>query len=139
MMRLPEKMRTFCRHQKLLRLAFLDPDGYPRVVPLWFVMRGGEFYFGTDRESPKGRFIRHNPKVGWVVDGGMSARTYKGVSFWGTAAEVTDDRLWKTIWRALGRKYYGSPHDRHFQQLYTPETMIVRLMPERFFFGDHTG
>lgn len=121
-----------------MRLAFLDSHGYPRVVPLWFVMRGQEFFFGTDRHSVKARNIRHNPRVGWVIDGGASVRTYRGASFWGTAEVVTDRRLWKTIWRALGRKYYGSWQNRDFQQLYTSDTAIIRLTPEKAFTWDYS-
>ena len=138
MMRLPKKMRAFCREQKLMRLAFVDPLGYPRVVPLWFVMRGQEFFFGTDRNSVKGRYIRQNPKVGWVIDGGTSVSMYKGASFWGTAEVVTDARVWKAVWRAIGRKYYGSWQNHDFQQLYTPDTLILRLMPERVFCWDYS-
>lgn len=138
MRRIPPHLKEFCRSQKILRLAFLDGKGNPHVLPLWFVTFGNDFFFGTDRGSAKGRALRKNPRVGWLIDGGASARTYKGVSFWGRAEEVTDPRLWRKVWRALGTKYYGSPQSRAFQELYTPETLIVRLRPEGVFFWDHS-
>ncbi|HXF04328.1 MAG TPA: pyridoxamine 5'-phosphate oxidase family protein [Blastocatellia bacterium] len=138
MKRLPKKMRAFCQEQKVMRLAFVDAHGYPRVVPVWFVMRGQEFFFGTHRNSAKGRLIQQNPRAGWVIDGGASLRTYKGVSFWGRAEAVTDAHMWKTVWRAIGKKYYGSWQDRNFQQLYTPDTLIFRLTPERVFYWDYS-
>ncbi|GBC83442.1 hypothetical protein HRbin10_02590 [bacterium HR10] len=83
MRRLPRRLREFCESQKIMRLAFTDGKGYPHVLPLWFVMIGNECFFGTDRESAKGRAVLKRPRVGWVIDGGTSVRTYKGVSFWG--------------------------------------------------------
>ncbi len=139
MRRLPRRLREFCQKQKIMRLAFTDGRGYPHVLPLWFVMIGNDYFFGTDRESAKGRAVLKNPRVGWVIDGGTSVRTYKGVSFWGRAEEVTDPRLWRKVWRALGAKYYGSPESRAFQDLYTPETLIVRLKPEGIFFWDYSA
>jgi len=128
-----------CQQEKVLRLAFVDSEGYPRVVPLWYVKIGEQFFFGTDRESAKWRYLQSNPRVGWVIDSGRTVGALKGVSFWGTAEEVTDERLWKRVWRALGRKYYGSPKSRSFQELYTPDTLMVCLKPERYFFWDYSA
>jgi hypothetical protein len=81
--------------------------------------------------------------VGWVIDGGTSAKNYKGVSFWGTAEQVTDKRLHRRAYRALGEKYFGSAESRAFREIYgeldEPGTVFLRLRPERFFFWDYSG
>ena len=129
-----------CEEQKLLRLACVDDQGYPRVMPLWFVRVGDDFAFGTGASSAKSQFIQANPKVGWVIDGGTRASNYNGVSFWGTAEKITDQRLHRRAFRALGMKYFGSTEHRTFLQLYdAPETILIRLRPERFFLWDYSG
>ncbi|GBC83443.1 hypothetical protein HRbin10_02591 [bacterium HR10] len=70
---------------------------------------------------------------------GRACAPTKGSPSGGRAEEVTDPRLWRKVWRALGTKYYGSPESRAFQQLYTPETLIVRLRPEGVFFWDYSA
>jgi len=140
MPRLPLKIKQFCEQQKILRLAYVDADGYPRVMPLWFVRMGNDFVVGTGISSAKWRSIEPNPKVGWVIDGGTRASNYKGVSFWGTAEKVTDNRLHRRAFRALGMKYFGSTKHRTFRQLYAnPETILIRLRSEQFFFWDYSA
>lgn len=139
MTKLPVKMRQFCEEQKLLRLAYLNRDGYPQVIPLWYVALGNDFVVGTGLSSAKWRFMQQQAKVGWVIDGGTRASNYKGVSFWGTVEPVADPRFYRRAFRALGMKYFGSTEHRTFRQLYaTPETILIRLRPERFFFWDYS-
>ena len=40
-------LQAFCEHEELLRLAYLDRQGFPRVVPLWFVLLDHAYYVGT--------------------------------------------------------------------------------------------
>ena len=44
-------LQAFCEHEELLRLAYLDRQGFPRVVPVWFVMIDGAYYVGTGTAS----------------------------------------------------------------------------------------
>jgi nitroimidazol reductase NimA-like FMN-containing flavoprotein (pyridoxamine 5'-phosphate oxidase superfamily) len=50
---LSQTLQAFCEHEELLRLAYLDRQGYPRVVPVWFVMIDGAYYVGTSAISVK--------------------------------------------------------------------------------------
>ncbi|MBI3952266.1 MAG: pyridoxamine 5'-phosphate oxidase family protein [Acidobacteria bacterium] len=140
MPRLPTKMKQFCDEQKLLRLAYVDGDGYPHVMPVWFVRMGDDFAIGTQNSSAKWQSMQRNPKVAWVIDAGTSTRNYRGVSFSGTAEQITDKRLHRRAFSALGMKYYGSTEHREFLQLFAdPSSILIRLRPERFFFWDHTS
>src|SRR5579862_6668023 len=50
-------------------LGTVRPDGRPHVMPVWGVWMGGAVYFGTDRNSQKGRNLRANPAVTVHLDG----------------------------------------------------------------------
>jgi general stress protein 26 len=39
------------------------PDGAPHAAPVWGVWVGGSLYFGTGRDSVKGRNLSHDPKL----------------------------------------------------------------------------
>ncbi|MEW6211561.1 MAG: pyridoxamine 5'-phosphate oxidase family protein [Acidobacteriota bacterium] len=133
MKEMTETLKEFCEKEELLRLAFIDSSGYPRVVPVWFVLLDGECFLGTNSPSAKLKAIKRDSRVGWVIDGGpMSA--YKGASFRGRAEEVTDSALRANIYNALGNKYFGSPDHPKYVELYgevdNPEVVYLRLRVE---------
>jgi nitroimidazol reductase NimA-like FMN-containing flavoprotein (pyridoxamine 5'-phosphate oxidase superfamily) len=133
MKELTPTLKEFCEGQELLRLAYTDNRGYPRAVPLWFVVIDGQYYFGTDRASAKMRAITRDPRVGWVIDGGPKG-SYKGVSMYGRAEEVTGGETRANISRALAIKYFGSADHPKFKEIYgepdDQETAYLRLKEE---------
>jgi nitroimidazol reductase NimA-like FMN-containing flavoprotein (pyridoxamine 5'-phosphate oxidase superfamily) len=78
-------LSAFCEDAELLRVAYLDRQGYPRVVPVWFVRLDGAYYIGIGATSAKWKAMRRDPRVGWVIDGGTRGQ-YKGASMRGRAA-----------------------------------------------------
>lgn len=70
-------LKAFCEHEELLRLAYLDRQGFPRVVPVWFVMIDGAYYVGTGVTSAKWHAMQRDARIGWVIDGGPRSG-YKG-------------------------------------------------------------
>lgn len=139
MKKLPSTLKAFCEKQTLLRLSYID-RGNPRVVPVWFVVIGRQYYAGTYANSPKWKAIKRKPRVGWVIDGGEQNK-YKGMSVYGLAEEVTDKRLRSRIYRALGKKYYGSPdHPKHKEvwgEVDDPASAYMRLNAEDGFWWEY--
>jgi nitroimidazol reductase NimA-like FMN-containing flavoprotein (pyridoxamine 5'-phosphate oxidase superfamily) len=133
MKELSATLKEFIDKAELLRVAYLDPKGYPRVVPLWFVVRDGQYYFGTGATSPKMKALEKDPRAGWVIDGGENFK-YKGLSARGHAEKVTDQGLRAEIYRALCMKYFGSTDHPEFVKIYgqadDAETVYVGLKEE---------
>ena len=50
------------------RLAYVWPDGTPRVVPVWFHWNGSEFVVATPPRAPKLKALKVNPKVALTID-----------------------------------------------------------------------
>jgi hypothetical protein len=50
------------------RLAYVWPDGTPRVVPVWFHWNGSEFVIATPPLAPKLKALRVNSKVALTID-----------------------------------------------------------------------
>jgi hypothetical protein len=126
-------LKEFTEKQELLRLAYTDNRGYPRVVPLWYVVIDGEHHIGTGAGSAKMRAINRDPRVGWVIDGGENG-SYKGVSMYGRAEQVTGAEGRAKIHRALGMKYFGAADHPKFKEIYgepdDQETIYLRLKGE---------
>src|SRR5882724_385352 len=50
------------------RLAYIAPDGTPRVVPIWFHWNAHEFVMASPPKAPKLRALAKNPKVALTID-----------------------------------------------------------------------
>lgn len=56
-------------HSKIpARLAYVWPDGTPRVVPIWFHWNGREIVMASPPKAPKLRALAKNPKVSLTID-----------------------------------------------------------------------
>ncbi|MGI9005055.1 MAG: SRPBCC domain-containing protein [Streptosporangiaceae bacterium] len=63
----PEAQRLL-EHEPLARLAYTGPDGFPRVVPVGFLWRGGELIVCTAPTSPKVSALTARPHVALSLD-----------------------------------------------------------------------
>jgi len=126
-------LQAFCQHAELLRLAYLDRQGFPRVVPVWFVIIDRAYYVGTGTTSAKWRAMQRDARIGWVIDGGPRSG-YKGASLRGRAAEVRDATVRARVYDALGKKYFDTPEDAKFLEMFgrvdDPATVYLQLIPE---------
>jgi nitroimidazol reductase NimA-like FMN-containing flavoprotein (pyridoxamine 5'-phosphate oxidase superfamily) len=133
MQELSPTLQAFSEEAELLRLAFLDRQGYPRVVPVWFVLIDGAYYIGIGTSSAKWKAMRRNPRVGWVIDGGTRGH-YKGASMRGRAEEVREATWRARVYDALGKKYFGAADHSEFVNIFgrvdDPETVYVGLVPD---------
>lgn len=50
------------------RLAYVWPDGSPRVVPIWFHWNGKEIVMASPPKAPKLKALKTNPKVSLTID-----------------------------------------------------------------------
>jgi uncharacterized protein len=62
------KMIEFLNSQPVGRIASLDGDGYPQVIPMNFVYYAGVIYMHSHPFGEKLDNIRRNPNVGFEVD-----------------------------------------------------------------------
>jgi nitroimidazol reductase NimA-like FMN-containing flavoprotein (pyridoxamine 5'-phosphate oxidase superfamily) len=133
MQELSPTLQAFSEEAELLRLAFVDRQGYPRVVPVWFVLIDGAYYIGIGTASAKWKAMQRNPRVGWVIDGGTQGH-YKGASMRGRAEEVREATWRARVYDALGQKYFGAADHSEFVNIFgqvdDPETIYVRLTPD---------
>ena len=52
----------------LAHLAYVGRDGYPRVIPIGYVWKGGNFVVCTPDNAPKVRDLKSNPRVALTID-----------------------------------------------------------------------
>jgi len=101
----------------LLRLATVDDDGYPRVVPIWFIRQGDDLLFTPRGPSVFLANIRRDPRIALTVD--EDALPYRKVTVQGTARvlhEPGDDDVWRDLYRVIATRYIpGEQADDYIQ------------------------
>jgi len=67
---LDEAAREFLKKPLVARLAVNGPDGYPHVVPLWFMLDGDDVIMISVEQTAKIRYLRADGRAAVVVGGG---------------------------------------------------------------------
>jgi len=88
-------------------ITTLRRDGMPISTPMWFCVHDGAIYFGTPSRSKKAARLRHNRKVGFLVEGGKRWAELWAVHLTGVATPVEDEATIERITALQSEKYAG--------------------------------
>ncbi len=66
---LTRAVRQFLSQPRIARLATIGPDGYPHIVPLYFMRDGDDILFGSDRDERKVRNALAHSQAAVVIGG----------------------------------------------------------------------
>lgn len=126
----------------VMRLATVDPDGYPHVTPIWYVAdRGyGNVYFSTPEDTRKVRDVEQFQKASLTVDEGAYYFDLIAVVVEGTVSMVDDDDERAAVEETWCKKYFEQP-DRpaYLDQLYRGRPWEwFRIEPTRWISWDNS-
>ena len=107
------------------RVATTAPDGWPHVVPLWFVWLRGTFVVNTTRGNRTVRNLETDARAAVTVDDGERYDELRGATLQGSLTEITDGD--GTLTAAFGGKYFGGnqPHFASWRN-----RLFLRMEPE---------
>lgn len=94
----------------LARIGTVDPDGMPRVVPLWFIRDGSRVLFTPRSPALIWKNLERDPRVGLSID--EEALPYRKVTVQGIVEVVHvpgEDDAWRDRYRAIAKRY--TPED----------------------------
>jgi PPOX class probable F420-dependent enzyme len=94
---------TFLRETRIGKLAYLQADGMPTIVPIWFEWDGALARIFTSRTSRKARRIAADPRVALSVEEPVGVNE-RWVTIEGTCS-ISDEGTVSLIER-LTRRYY---------------------------------
>ena len=86
-----EELAELLRDTRTMRVGTLSPDGWPHVVPLWFVWHAGAIWINNLRESRRTRDLEAGSKAALCIDTGHDYFELRGAVLYGTPAEAGDD------------------------------------------------
>ena len=103
----------------VMRLATVNPAGYPHVVPIWYAVDRdyGNVYFSTPEDSRKVRDVEAFPKASLTVDEGEYYFELTAVVVEGDVSRVEDEEERELIEERWCRKYFDQPTRPEFIDL----------------------
>jgi nitroimidazol reductase NimA-like FMN-containing flavoprotein (pyridoxamine 5'-phosphate oxidase superfamily) len=124
-----EELAELLRDARTMRVGTVSPDGWPHVVPLWFVWHAGAIWINNLRESRRTRELQAGSKAALCIDAGEDYFELRGAVLYGTPEEVTsDDPDLPIVRKAFGDKYFGgneTPDKKSHQWLRMDPEQIV--------------
>jgi hypothetical protein len=93
------------RHH-LARIGTVDADGFPRVLPLWFIRDGRRLLFTPRSPAAIWHNIVRDPKLGITID--ESAQPYRKLTVQAVCEVVHppgEDDSWRDLYRSITGRY----------------------------------
>lgn len=124
--RLSEDMKRLIDAASFAHLATLQPDGAPKVEPVWLGREGDRLLVATDRRSLKARNIEGDPRV--AISLVARDNPYEQLLIRGRVVETRNDDDLVGL-DALSQAYLGKPFPRRkwsSRVLYVIEPTVAR-------------
>jgi general stress protein 26 len=74
-----EEAGTFLQQERTVVCATNGKDGFPHLMPLWYVVRVGELWAWTFAKSQKVRNLERDPRATLQVEAGSAYHELRGV------------------------------------------------------------
>ncbi len=118
------ELAGFLDRELVVSCASIGPDGWPHVMPLWFVVRDGALWVWTYATSQKVRNLERDPRATLLLEAGERYEELRGAMFKTRAEFERDPELVTALGLAIYARYYDElPHEVH--------QTVVRQAPKR--------
>lgn len=127
----PTQRDSFLQETRIAKLATLNRDGSPTIVPVWFEWDGATAALFTHKASPKVARMRLHPSVALSVEEGVGV-SEAWVTIEGTAT-VEPGGGWDLANR-LAQRYYTAEQNRTVLPAWkrlADDWIVVRIVPKR--------
>ena len=116
-----EEVLAFLEEERTLTCATVGTDGWPHLMPLWYVVRDGECWAWTYAKSQKIRNLERESRCTLQVEAGTEYSQLRGVMLKCAAAIHREPEVVAAVGTELARRYGGA--DGHV----TPEQATKRV------------
>jgi PPOX class probable F420-dependent enzyme len=114
-------------------LATVGPDGHPHLTAMWYAVVDGEIWLETKAKSQKAVNLKRDPRVSFLIEGGDTYDTLRGVSFEGIAEIVDDPDVSHRVGVSVFERYTGPYSDemKPFVEQMMNKRVCVRIVARR--------
>jgi PPOX class probable F420-dependent enzyme len=106
-----EEVADFLAQQRTVTCATNGRDGWPHLMPLWYVVRDGELWSWTYARSQKVRNLERDPRCTLLLEAGESYDQLRGVMLRAECALVRDVDAVAQVGAELAARYAGGSLD----------------------------
>jgi general stress protein 26 len=75
----PEEAQAFLEGEKTVTCATNGRDGFPHLMPLWYVLREGRLWAWTYAKAQKTKNLERDPRATLQVEAGLAYEELRGV------------------------------------------------------------
>ena len=102
-----EEVRDFLEAGRVLTVATAGQDGWPHLMPLWYVVRDGECWAWTYAKSQKVRNLERESRCTLQVEAGETYAELRGVMIKAACAIHREPEVVAAVGTELARRYGG--------------------------------
>lgn len=102
----PDELADLLASERTARVATVSPDGWPHVIPMWFVWSDGAVWVNSLVRSRRTRDIEHGSAAAVCVDTGVEYAELRGAVLYGRFERADDAPGLDAIRAEFGRKYF---------------------------------
>jgi PPOX class probable F420-dependent enzyme len=110
------EVAAFLEEQHTVTCATNGRDGWPHLMPLWYVVRGGELWAWTYGKSQKVRNLERDPRCTLQVEAGEAYGELRGVMIRAECELVRDPGAVAGIGAELAVRYGGASLGEELEQ-----------------------
>jgi PPOX class probable F420-dependent enzyme len=104
------EVAAFLEEARVLTVATVGRDGWPHVMPLWYVVRDGECWAWTYAKSQKVRNLERDARCTLQVESGDSYDQLRGVMIKAAAAIHREPAVVAGVGTGLAARYGDGGH-----------------------------
>jgi general stress protein 26 len=106
-----EEVGAFLDEERTVICATAGKDGWPHLMPLWYVVRDGELWSWTYGASQKVKNLERDPRATIQVEAGTEYQELRGVMFKCEVELVTETDDVAALGREIFARYGGVDAD----------------------------
>lgn len=125
-----QELSEFLEEPIITRLACLDDDGWPYVVPCWHEWDGSGFWVIPRKKSAWARYLQNDPRCAVSVD---EDGTQRKVTAQCTAELVEEPNVggkWVEIAERMSLRYLGDNGPKYLEPTLDKQRWLFYLRPE---------
>ena len=126
------KRDEFLKKQKVLRLATLDKNGNPHVVPVWYLFNSKKLYIGTNSKTEKAKNVKNNNKISFCVDVGINSPDIFGVMGRGDTKLIMKKNKVSRIEKTILLRYFKTLNNKSAKELLEETDCIIEITPNEY-------
>ena len=106
-----DEVLAFLDEERVVVCATNGRDGFPHLMPLWYVVRTSEVWAWTYARSQKVRNLERDPRASLQVEAGQAYDQLRGVMFKCDVEIVRDTEQVEALGREIFARYTGAGGD----------------------------